>query len=162
MSRATTSFPTPDSPCRHVVVPVAATWIALLSTSHKAGDSPTGLPRQTSSRNFSVRHSRACRSGGPHAAAWSLVSLMLTTVLITFPQSCVRTYRRLLLLLKCLPVGLAIGMKATVFASLPVGFELDAALCFLISDSASPVQEQSRVFNEELRVLVLRAVMESG
>jgi hypothetical protein len=25
--------------------------------------------------------------------------------------------------------GLAIGMKATVFASLPVGFELDAALC---------------------------------
>jgi hypothetical protein len=26
--------------------------------------------------------------------------------------------------------GLAIGMKATVFASLPVGFELDAALCF--------------------------------
>src|ERR1700730_12875029 len=59
---------------------------------------------------------------------------MLITVLITFPQSCVRTYRRLLLLLKYLSVGLAM----------------------------SRVQEQSRVFNEELRVLVLRAVIGVG
>src|SRR3984893_10894618 len=125
MSRATTSFPTPDSPCRHVVVSVAATWIALLSTSRQAGDWPTGLPvRRTSSRSLSIRHACASRSAGPYAAAWSLVSLMLTTVLITSPQSCGRTYRRLLLLLKYRPVGLAIGMKATVFASLPVGFEL--------------------------------------
>src|SRR5882762_4430976 len=32
-------------------------------------------------------------------------------------------YRRLLLLLKYPPVGLAIGIKATTFASLPCGFE---------------------------------------
>ena len=41
MTRATTSFPTPDSPCRHVVVSVAATWIALFRTARQAGDWPT-------------------------------------------------------------------------------------------------------------------------
>src|ERR1700730_14710302 len=124
MNRATTSFPTPDSPCRHVVVSVAATWIALLSTSHQAGDWPTGLPvRRTSSRSFWRRHSRACQSEGPDAAAWSLVLRMLITVLITIPQSCVRTYRRLLLLLKYLPVGLAIRTKAAAFPPFPVGLE---------------------------------------
>src|SRR5580704_15421941 len=37
------------------------------------------------------------------------------------PQSCRRTYRRLLLLLHYLSVRLAIGIKATAFALFPVG-----------------------------------------
>src|SRR5262245_25149632 len=41
MKRATTSFPVPDSPCRHVVTSVAATRAARSRTWHHAFDVPT-------------------------------------------------------------------------------------------------------------------------
>src|SRR5262249_29766475 len=49
MKRAMTSFPVPDSPCRHVVTSVAATRAARSMTSDHALDVPT---RRNADRGF--------------------------------------------------------------------------------------------------------------
>src|SRR5262245_7256412 len=50
MKRATTSFPVPDSPCRHVVTSVAATRAARSMTSDHAWDVPTRRNAERGSR----------------------------------------------------------------------------------------------------------------
>src|SRR5712671_4049319 len=121
MNRPTTSFPTPDSPCRHVVVSVAATWIAFLSTSHHAADRAAGetdVVEELLGTQFACVPVRGTTCGGvvtrvsdAHNRAHHI------------PQSRGRTHDRLLLLLKDLPIGLAVGIEATAFALFPVGLE---------------------------------------
>ncbi len=69
MNRTTTSFPVADSPCRHVVVSVAATRIAFFRRSRQAGDCPTARPaRLTLSISESTSFDqtlRALQSGRP-------------------------------------------------------------------------------------------------
>ena len=69
MNRATTSLPVPDSPVISTVVSVAATCVALRSTSRHSADSPTtrrpactrSTPRGTPA---STRRARSSSSGG--------------------------------------------------------------------------------------------------
>ena len=76
MKRATTSFPVPDSPCRRTVASVAATCVALRSTSFHSADCPiAGRPPSRRARSRldarvePIRRARAFRPCSRSASA---------------------------------------------------------------------------------------------